>query len=68
VNFDRVVDAHAVFETTVGLRNDGRKTPSVIDFDLLDEVNPVRVIGSVQKGTAGLESRHPKYPPPRQIA
>ena len=32
-------------------------------FDLLDEVDAVRVIGSVEKGAEGLESGHPKSPP-----
>ncbi len=58
MDFDLAVDADFVFQTTVRFGNDGRKTPGVIDFDLLDEVDAIRVIGSVERGAVGLQSRH----------
>jgi hypothetical protein len=49
VSFDGTVDTHLVLKPTVGLRNNGRKTPGGTDFDLLDEVYAIRVFGCVEK-------------------
>ncbi len=48
------VDAHLVLEPSVGFRNDRGKAPLFADLDFLDEVNAIRVFGSVAMGVAGL--------------
>jgi hypothetical protein len=65
VDFELAVDADPVLEPSVGFRNDGGKAPTFGGFDFLDEVDAVRVIGSVEKSAEGLESGHPKSPPLR---
>jgi hypothetical protein len=67
VDFDLSVDANAVLEPSVSFRNDGGEAPSFGGLDLLDEVDAVRVVGSVEKSAERLESRHPKSPPWRQL-
>jgi hypothetical protein len=59
MDFDLAVDAYLVLETSVRFGNDGRKTPGAADFDLLDEVDAVGVLGCVFVG----ESRHEQHPP-----
>ena len=65
VDFELAVDADPVLEPSVGFRNDGGKAPTAGGLDLLDEVDAVRVVGSVEKSAEGLESGHPKSPPLR---
>ena len=64
MDFGLAVDANAVLEPSVGFRNDGGKALAAGGLDLFDEVDAVRVIGSVKKGTEGLRVgiervRHP---------
>ena len=47
MDFDLAVDADPVLESAVRFRNDGGEAPTVDGFDLLDEVDAVRVIGGV---------------------
>jgi hypothetical protein len=63
MDFDLAVDADSVLEPSVCFRNDGGEAPSVGGLDFLDEVDAVRVVGSVEKCSEGLESGHPKSPP-----
>ncbi len=63
MDFNLVVDADAILEPSVGFRNDRCEAPPVSSFDLLDEIDAVRVVGSVEKCAEGLESGHPKSPP-----
>jgi hypothetical protein len=48
VRFNLPVNAHTIFESSVGFRNNGREAPASIDFDFLDEVDAIGVIGGVQ--------------------
>jgi hypothetical protein len=54
MDFGLAVDANAVLEPSVGFRNNGGKAPTAGGLDLLDEVDAVRVIGSVEKCAEGL--------------
>ena len=59
VRFDLAVDAHLVLEPAVRFRDDRSETPSCRGFDFLDEVDALRVVGSIEKSAEGLGSRHP---------
>jgi hypothetical protein len=54
MDFSLPIDADAIFEASVGFMNDGSEAPSLGGFDLLDEVDAVRVVGSVEKSPSGL--------------
>jgi hypothetical protein len=60
VNLDLAVDAHLVLEASVRFGDHGSKAPLFADFDFLEEVDAVRVFGSVAMGmgAGGLQSRH----------
>jgi hypothetical protein len=63
MDFGLAVDSDAVFEPSIGFRNDGSKAPSFGGFDLLEEVDAVRVVGSVEKSAEWFDGGHPKSPP-----
>jgi hypothetical protein len=65
MDFNLVVDADAILEPSVGFGNDRCESPPASSFDLLDEIDAVRVIRSVEKRAERLESGHPKSPPLR---
>jgi hypothetical protein len=62
MDFCLAVDSDAVFEPSIGFRNDGSKAPSFGGFDLLDEVDAVRVVGSVEKSAEWFDGGYPKSP------
>jgi hypothetical protein len=62
MDFCLAVDSDAVFEPSIGFRNDGSKAPSFGGFDLFDEVDAVRVVGSVEKSAEWFDGGYRKSP------
>jgi len=54
VGCSSTVDPHLVLEPSIGFRDNGRKAAASVQFDFLDEVYAVSVIGAFLRVRAGI--------------